>query len=249
MKQEILKKRFINLVGNSNGSYKDKYNRSQKLINNWDILKVKLERMVVNGGCNTVSSRYAWLMLLILETGIRIGNEDSADGYVSINKYSEYFGKEVQTYGATTLQVKHITINKGVMFLKFLGKKQVPINTSTNNPILVQYGKHLIKNKLPEEKVVDATYSESGLYNFIKRYIGSRYSAKDLRTAKVNLIFIDNIQYEKFNQLKRKKEINNVVRETFEKTAKFAGHTVNVCRSKYVSPDLVFAYKESLLFE
>ena len=230
------------VVGNSNGNYTNKYNRAQKLINNWDSIRVKMERMVTRGNGKTKLSQRAWLILLIMETGIRVGNRVSADGYISKNKYGKYFEKKVRTFGATTLKVKHCKVKDGVLSISFLGKKQVSVSVKTNNKILLKYFPELVKGKVAGD---DLTSEEARFLNgFLKKRVG-RYSAKDLRTAKVNLIYSSNAQFP--DAIKNKSEANKIVKDVLVETAKLAGHTPGVCKSRYVSPDLIFFYKETLL--
>ncbi|MEW5323906.1 hypothetical protein V2J23_18175, partial [Geobacillus thermoleovorans] len=84
-----------------------------------------------------VSTRYAGAvaLLVVISTGIRIGNEDSAEGYVSDLKYSDNYGKEVNTYGLATLRQEHVHVRNGIVHFDFVGKKQVD-NSFKLNPAL-----------------------------------------------------------------------------------------------------------------
>jgi DNA topoisomerase IB len=240
MNKELLK----DMVGISYGSYSNKYNRAQKLIDNWDDIKLKMEKFIIRGRGKTLQARLAYGILLMMETGIRIGNEDSAAGYISINKYSQYYNKEVKTFGLTTLLCRHVHLN-GKLRLKFLGKKQVKNDIESDNKVLIKYAKVLLKDKDKTDLFLGNDMHVKRLRPFLRKSIGRKYLSKDFRTAKVNLIFIDKIEFP--DRFYLKSEVNRHIKETFIKTAEIAGHTPTVCKSKYVSPDLLFFYKETLL--
>src|ERR1035437_2800345 len=170
---------LLRMIGNSNGNYSNKYNRAQKLINNWDVIKAKVERYVIRGKGKTILSKRAWLVLLMMETGIRIGNTASANGYVSKNKFGKHFNKIVKTFGAITLQVKHCKLSKDGQSLRisFLGKKQVQINTSTNNPIIIKYFPVMVSGKEPNDLVFET--KARFINGFIIKRIGHYFTAKD----------------------------------------------------------------------
>lgn len=241
--QKKLKSNLKFSVGNLNGHFSNKYNRAQRLIKRWDKLKGKMERKIVKGNGWTKSARLAYAVLLMMETGIRIGNESSAEGYVSINKFSDYYNKVVKTYGCTTLLREHIRFYKGRMCMTFLGKKQVEIKTCTTNKVLVEYGREYYDWKENGELFLDITAYELG--KFIRRTIGKKFQPKDIRTAKVNLEFIENLRFN--STVGKKSDINKICKEVLTDTAEFAGHTVTVCKSKYVSPILFSSYKDTLM--
>ena len=237
---------FHNSIGNHRGSYKNKYNCAQKLANIWGDVKAKMERMVENGRGVTRISRMAYVTLLMMETALRIGDkEKSNEGYVSTNKYGKYFNKRVKTYGLTALQYRHFKIYPGKLVIEFLGKKQVQNKVKTKNKILIRYYHVITKNKMPADFVF-SDFNGYELRKFIRRYVGRKYMSKDIRTAKINLIFLKKINIPE-EAITSRNQINKIVKEVFIETAALAGHTVGVCRAKYVSPHLLFNYKKSLM--
>ena len=241
------KNKMLDLVGTHAGSVNHKYNRAQKLIVRWNNIESKMSRIIKRGNCNTLVSQMAYIILLVMKTGIRIGNAESASGYISTNKFGDYYNKEVKTYGAITLQVRHIKKNGGNIVLNFIGKKQIIVITTTNDKVLLKYYENMIKDKDKNDQFLDEAVTYTLINNFVKKYIGKKFSAKDLRTAKVNLMFIEETLYPYPKDDIKKAGVNKIVKEVFVRTAKRAGHTPTVCRSKYVSPDLLFNYKESML--
>lgn len=75
---------LIDAVGKTRGSFANKDNRASKLLAQWDTLHTKMAGMVRRGRADTETSRCAYAVLIMMETGIRIGNEASSEGYEPI---------------------------------------------------------------------------------------------------------------------------------------------------------------------
>jgi DNA topoisomerase IB len=198
--------------------------------------------MVVRGGAKTETSLLAYATLLMMETGIRVGNEESAEGFVSVNKWHEKHGQLVQTFGLTTLLGRHVRVRAGVLTLSFVGKKIVDQTLRTADPFLVGYA------PVPdgsEERWLGVEYP--ALYKFVKKYVGRAYKPKDIRAAKVNRLFIDNFAGPRaatFATAAKKSDRNRAVKECIEVTAETIGHTPGVCRSAYMSKHLLSVLKD-----
>lgn len=236
---------LLNLIGLSHGSYKNKYNRAQKLIDNWDGIKIKMEGFIKRGKCKTRLSRCAYAILMMMETAIRVGNEESADGYISTNKFGKYYNKKVKTYGMTTLKVSHTKCDGNQICLNFLGKKQVINKTCTTNTILIKYYKTIVAGKLKNDIFIGSDIDDRVIRMFVHKRIGKKFTIKDLRMAKVNLLFINNITYP--HSFKNRSEAKQCLKTVIQNTADQAQHTPTVCKGKYLSPDLVFSYTDTLL--
>lgn len=231
-------------VGKSKGARKNKFNRAQKLINNWYDLKLKMESFVINGNGVTLRARCAYGILLTMETGIRIGNESSSEGYVCANKYLPEFGKIIKTYGLTTLTKEHIVRRSNTLYMKFCGKKGVHQSLHTSSPILLKYYNPILQLEHPT--FLGISYDD--LYKFVKKSIGRQFTPKDIRTAFVNRIFVGVYEINKVPVYK-KSEANALIRQTLEQTAEHVGHTKGVCKGAYVSKDLFELIKFALYAE
>lgn len=108
----------ILLFGNINGGYKSndktasKFNRVAKIAQNYNEIHTKLIEFL--NGKNELKQILSFACLLMLESGIRIGNEKSSEGYIS--KVKGFEGQEVQTYGLTTLKPEHIKFENEKMY-------------------------------------------------------------------------------------------------------------------------------------
>jgi len=243
-------------IGNPRGAIKRKENRAIRLIRMWSKLEAKLIRIIERGGGVSETAICGYAVLLMMETGIRIGNESSAEGWICDNqiicrkdnpakglkigdviwKHPE-FGNHVKTYGLTTLLHSHVKKKGKKLEVSFVGKKLVDQNLVTRHPTLIQFK----PTGQPDDLFLGIDYYT--LKKFIKKYVGSKYTPKDLRTAKVNLIFVD-----KFGAAKIQKEFSlattksgrkKVLGTAIEEVAGIIGHTKGVCKSAYLSAPLI----------
>lgn len=232
-------------VGKTRGSFRSKDNRTAKLLNYWDTVKAMMERYVVAGHGRTLRARTAYGVLLMMETGIRIGNETSAEGYTTKpHPKSKVKPKFVKTYGLTTLTKDHVYVGNGILHLEFLGKKSVQQELRTSNEVLVEYFNRVIDNGAGTFLGID--YSD--IYKFIKKSIGKKFKPKDIRTAAVNLLFMRKVAKSGIMKKpwERKGDINKAFKMAVDATAAEIGHTPGVCKSAYLSKSLQSVIKEKL---
>jgi DNA topoisomerase IB len=247
---------LIENVGKVKGHFKTKSNRAAKLIEIWDDLESKFVSMVERGQGQTETARLAYALLLMMETGIRTGNESSAEGWKCVNqivcrkdnpaknlkigdiiwRHPEY-GKMVSTYGLTTLLNEHIKGRGKVLKINFIGKKLVDQDLTVRHPTLL---KHRPKGK-PKELWLGIDYYS--LKKFVKKYVGKGYTPKDLRMAKVNILFISKFGVDPyksdFASCTTKGGRKKILASAIEETANIVGHTKSVCRSAYLSAPLL----------
>ena len=226
----------VNLVGKVNGHFKSKENRAAKILAEWNELIEKMRGMVERGGGRSDNARMAYAVLVMMETGIRVGNEGSAEGFVCENKYLPEYGKVVQTYGLTTLLGEHIKIRKNHYVLSFTGKKLVEQELVINHTLLVQFCPRV----KPDEKWLGIEYPE--LFKFVKKYVGKKFIPKDIRTAKVNKLFcelFDDEYSELWGGQSSASGRKKIVREAIKRTAAEIGHTPAVCKSAYLSKGML----------
>lgn len=233
---------LVQAVGKVRGHFKTKENRAAKLISMWPALKRKMEQMVIRGRGRTDQARLAYAVLMMMETGIRVGNEDSAEGFICENKYHPNYGKEVQTFGLTTLQHKHIVYerHKNRIILEFVGKKSVDQRLSTTNPILFRFCPLQKPHETSDQPWLNIAYED--LRKFVKRYVGRQFKPKDIRTAKVNILFVDrfaNRHAPLFASATTKSSRKKILSQCVEEVAEEIGHTKGVCRSAYLSKPLL----------
>lgn len=209
---------------------KGKFNRYAKLGNMADQIVQKLIQKVRND-TSSLDGRCAYASLLMMKYGVRIGNEDSAEGYVSGMKQNK--GEMVQTFGTTTLQNNHISFVNNQIRLHFLGKEQVEHHMTVSEPFFIKYGKTYFESSLPHEKWLGIDYDL--LFHFVRTELGEGFAPKDLRTFCANVTAWKHIQSyldkpKKTKKSEAKKEIKAVV----EATAKRLGNTPGIAKRNYI---------------
>lgn len=242
--------RYISLtaeVGKVRGSNKSKDNRISKLLHRWRELEDKFENMLARGRGVTQNARLAYACLVMMDTGIRTGKEGSAEGFVCNQKYHPDFGKEVQTFGLTTLQHRHVDpvyrtdwTNTGIC-LSFTGKKLVGQNLVIRRPSLLTYCPGVGGD---DDLWLDITYPQ--LYSYVKLRVGDTFSPKDIRAARVNQLFVERFMegpHEAFMSAAKPKDRDKVVKTVIEEVAATIGHTPAVSRSAYMSSNLLRVLK------
>jgi DNA topoisomerase IB len=229
-------KQVVTFYGKVRGSNKNKHNRVNKLASMYNSLYDKLLNMAERGkNSNTENFRCAVATLLLMETGIRVGNESSAEGYYTkphpFAKNQEV--KFVKTYGLTTIERRHVIVKNGKVTFNFLGKKQVE-NSYKVPDKLNKYVVSILNNC--DEKVFGIT--DYQLTKFIKRYVGRAFTPKDFRTLRANIY-----AYNFYNELEwegiTKKQYRQNVKTVCEKVAEKLNNTPAVCKRSYIN-ELLF---------
>jgi DNA topoisomerase IB len=246
---------LIERLGKKRGHFSNKANRIAKLIDEWKYLESKFCHFIEKGNNCTPHARLAYAVLLMMHTGIRTGNESSAEGWICENQIiarkdnpekgiktgdviwrHPCFGQHVQTFGLTTLQHRHIRRRGDKYHISFVGKKLVDQKLVVDHPVLVEHCP--LKGK-PQDLFLGITYHD--LKKFVYKYVGKAYTPKDLRMAKVNLIFLSKFKkvIPEFEKTTTKGGRKKIVSSVIEDTANWIGHTKSVCRSAYMSQPLL----------
>jgi DNA topoisomerase-1 len=222
------KKKAIPFIGgNAKGHFSNKWNRAAKLNNMFPELEVKLQGILERGyQKKSESYRCAVACLMMMHTGVRVGNERSAEGYIS--KRKDALGREIQTYGLTTLKPKHVRAGK----LRFIGKREVA-QLITIPALLRKDVERLASDK--GETVFNLSLYQ--LSKFVKTYVGRNFSPKDFRT-----VVGCRIASEEVAQLRpwsTKSEMKKQVRTVCEKVALQLGNTAAIAKKAYINPEIL----------
>jgi DNA topoisomerase-1 len=220
-------KQNVFVGGNSRGHFSCKFNRVAKLSQTTKSLEKKLWMMYERGSANaTETSRAALATLVMLQTGVRIGNERSAEGYVSLKKETK--GKTVQTYGLCTILPEHVRGVKNV-YLNFSGKREVAQS--------IKLDARLSKavSSLPmDETVFDLTHYQ--VTKFVHKYVGKKFMPKDFRTLVANQVAWKFIQTLK--PADTKKEFKSNLRTLCERVSLQLGNTPAMAKKAYINHEL-----------
>nr|WP_136251880.1 DNA topoisomerase IB [Ningiella ruwaisensis] len=173
-------------------------------------------------------------LMLLDKTGVRVGNK----AYV----------KENDTYGLTTLRRKHVLEQNNKVQLHFTGKHKVERQIEIDDARLEK----LIKTcaDLPGyslfrfyEKGTWKDLDSDDINEYIRRTMGSAFSAKDFRTwhgtceaARKHKSVIKEL-----NSNTRKKYVPTLVKSV----ATYLGNTPSVCKLYYIHPSILEALKQA----
>lgn len=237
---------LVYAVSKSN-RFDTKESRAKKLLLQWSELYTKMLDMVDRGTnvTMTYTAKCAWAVAVMMHTGIRVGNEASAEGYICVNAYKDQCGLKVKTYGLTTLLAKHCKIKniKGnkVVVLNFVGKKLEDQTFIITDKFLVFGAEVLLSDKQKEDTLLDIGHYD--LTKFVKKRIGKNFTIKDIRTAKVNSMFINRAEkiINEGISFGNKNEAKKFAVKIIEDVAENIGHTKAVCRRSYVSKELLLS--------
>ena len=179
----------------------------------------------------TKEKQIAMALMLVIDCGIRIGSE----------KYRD----ENESFGATTLEPRHIKIKGDTISVDFIGKKGVK-NTGKCR------SKRLSRNLRNKKRTLNKnepifTYRRGNKWYSLKssdvnKYLKNfgNFSSKNFRTWVANLSFISEILkcVIPTSENLKKKNIN----EALQKTAHKLNNTATVCKKNYIDPYLIDLY-------
>ena len=226
----------IGFYGHVNGSTDVKFNRVSMIASRYGEITSKMRSIINAEQSIPTSTRYncAVATLLTLKTGIRIGNEDSAEGF-----YSEYKekGKTVlaKTYGLTTMERHHVKLQpNGIVEFDFTGKKHVE-NHFTLDRELSQYVRRIYQSAYsPVFNIDDYT-----LTKFIKDETSPYFSSKDFRTFRANVYGYKYLM--SIPTPTDKKSYKQSVKYVCTMVSKKLNNTHSVVKTSYLDPNL-FVY-------
>jgi DNA topoisomerase IB len=235
--------------GNPNGSTKTKtydigkFNRYAKLGTMADELVLDFKGMIESDWSST-DARCAFASIVMMRNGIRIGNEDSAEGYTSGLADNE--GEFVQTYGTTTLLNKHVSFTENGLNLEFLGKTQVEQNIDINDPFISKYARIYHNESRPEDRWLGIDYDT--LFSFVKDNVGSNFIPKDFRTFCANTTGWRTINKFLPNpEVDTKTEANDEIKLVVKSVASKLGNTEGISKRNYIDNRMLDWFKNERL--
>lgn len=156
------------------------------------------------------------------------------------------YAKHSRTFGITTLRKSHVTVRGSRIAFRYRGKHSIMIRSAIVDPelaaamraLLALPGTRLFQYEQPDGR--RCNLDQRRLNDYIKRYLGTEFSAKDFRTWGGTLIAAVELaqQDPPENPTQAKRRIAAVMRNVAEKL----GNTPAVARSSYVSPAVVEQY-------
>jgi DNA topoisomerase-1 len=164
---------------------------------------------------------------------------------------SERHARDSRTYGITTLTKRHLSVSGKRISLAFPGKQKIEVRTSLVDNELAAALRELIE--VPGARVFRYVW-EGEVYNltserlndYVKRYLGQGFTAKDFRTWGGTLLAAVGLAEKARREASpTKRSVTAVMR----RVAQQLGNTPSVCRASYVSPAVVEQYLDGRTLE
>lgn len=180
---------------------------------------------------DTKEKQIAMALMLVVDCGIRIG--------------SEKYKNENDSFGATTLESRHVKVQGDTVSVDFIGKKGVRNKCKMRSKRLsrnLRIKKRTLKTDDPifTYRRGNCWYSlkNTDVNKYLKKF--GNFSSKNFRTWVANLSFITGIlkQGDHISETHKKNNVSEVVRET----ARRLNNTPSVCKTNYIDPYLIELY-------
>lgn len=232
--------------------YSDKWNKAtarykfaiaNDIEKNRDKIEGALEKEVLS---NKAGASLACCALIIAKTGMRVGNPGNA----TVNDDT---GESEDTYGATTLERRHVKVEGDTTTFAFKGKAGVDQNIVVKDPTIAKGISNILATPGEDNaplfmKMVDkkpARIRREDVTARFKRF-NDHYKPKDFRTAQAMRHAVDAAHaiMERQHDIpkaaaKAKRYAKDVVKEIGEAVSKPLGNTPSVAISNYTNPLLV----------
>lgn len=179
----------------------------------------------------------ALVISLMEETHIRIGND--------------FYAKNNESYGLSTLRTKHLNQKKDKLIFNFIGKKgkkhSIALKNKKLQKLVIQC-KEIPGWELFQYYDEDGNHHsiDSGMVNdYIHEISGDLFSAKDFRTWAASKIFLETLSA--MEKPETQTEIKRNILSAYDAAAEGLGNTRTVCKKYYVHPSIPSKYENGKL--
>lgn len=177
------------------------------------------------------------IIWLLGKTYIRIGNEEYAD--------------ENQSYGLTTMRMKHVDVTGDTIRFDFKGKSGKFHSVEVEHPRVAKTIKKL--EELPgyelfqyvDDEGERHTVDSSEINEYLKKLTGEDVTAKDFRTWGGTVYAAQNLYQE--GEFSSKTEKEKKISQAVKQVSKHLGNTTTVCRTYYIHPTVIESYEKKEL--
>lgn len=182
----------------------------------------------------------AAIVKLMETTLIRVGNEE--------------YARTNNSFGLTTMQDKHVELNRNKLCFDFKGKSGVKHEIDIHDPRLARIvskcqdlpGQQLFQYIDDDGEIRDVNSTD--VNDYLREISGGEnYTAKDFRTWAGTALAAQALQ--EFQDFDSKAAAKRNVTKAIERVAERLGNTKAVCRKCYVHPAVIDAYMDRSLVE
>ncbi len=179
----------------------------------------------------------AMIVRLLETTMIRIGNEE--------------YARENGSFGLTTMQNRHLHVERGRILLKFKGKSGKSHEVNVADPALVALVKHV--RDLPGQQLFQYVDDEGNpqpvdsqdVNEYLQEIAGEDFTAKDFRTWGGTLLAAAQIRTLGETDTACKASLLDAI----GKVSKQLGNTPAICRKSYIHPAVLEAFTDREAWE
>lgn len=161
---------------------------------------------------------------------------------------SEVYAAENGSYGIATLRRKHVRVKGDTVIFDFIGKSGKQQHRELRDRTIARCvrallrlpGYEIFKYVADDGRVVDVRSTD--INEYIKRHMGSGFSARDFRTWSGTLICACALARTATERAGGARGRKRAVAEALRETAAQLGNTPAICRASYVSPCVLAAF-------
>lgn len=155
---------------------------------------------------------------------------------------SERYEDENESYGLTTLKVRHVAFDRGGAEFEYPAKSGQISRQRISDPVVIGVLKALTRRGGPDDNLL--TYRDGRTWDslapeqvngWIKEKIGGEFSAKDFRTWNATVVAAELIAQHDGDEA-TKSARQKIITETVREVAGFLNNTPAVCRASYIDP-------------
>ena len=170
--------------------------------------------------------KYVCMILkLIMDCDFRVGNDE--------------YMKKNNSYGVSTLRLKHVLVKGDDITIDFIGKKGVRNICQVKDKTIKRHLKKRKKTMKNNSRIftIDGVNIQSNDVNdYIKQF--GDFSSKDFRTWSANIKLIKHLLNSKENKVEQD------IKECIKQVAEKLHHTPEVCKKNYIYTELIEFYKK-----
>jgi DNA topoisomerase-1 len=163
---------------------------------------------------------------------------------------SQVYASENGSYGIATLRRKHVRVKGNTVEFDFPGKSGVQQQRKFEDrqvakvirALLKEPGYNVFKYRNGGGELTKVSGRQINAY--IKEVMGEKFSAKDFRTWAGTLVCASILAREGLDEDEDKRTIKKKIVAAVKETSEALGNTPAVCRSSYVSPEILHAFEQ-----
>lgn len=168
---------------------------------------------------------------------------------------SQVYASENGSFGLATLRPKHVKVKGDTVEFDFKGKSGVQQQQKLKDrkvskvvrALLKKPGREVFKYQNGDAQFVNVTRQH--INGYIREVMGEKFSAKDFRTWAGTLVCACALARLGTEPRERKSSRQRKVVEAIKETADTLGNTPAVCRSSYISPEIINSFEAGKTIE